>query len=107
MGSKLIIQLLGAFQIAYGDKPLTGFESSRLQALLAYLLLHRNAPQTRQHIAFKLYPDSTEAQARTNLRGLLYTLRQELPNQNQFLEIEKQILRWRSDTPFSLDVDEF
>jgi hypothetical protein len=32
------------------------------------LLLHRDAPQPRQRLAFLLWPGSTERQAHTNLR---------------------------------------
>ena len=46
--------------------------SARAESLLAYLLLHREAPQPRQRLAFLLWPDSSEPQARTNLRHLLH-----------------------------------
>jgi hypothetical protein len=42
--------------------------SARAESLLAYLLLHRDAAQPRQRLAFLLWPDSSEPQARTNLR---------------------------------------
>ena len=51
----------------------------RLQSLLAYLVLHRATSVSRQRPAFLLYPDSTEEQARTNLRNLVYLLRKALP----------------------------
>ena len=51
----------------------------RLQSLLAYLVLHRATSVSRQRLAFLLYPDSTEEQARTNLRNLVYLLRKALP----------------------------
>ena len=44
--------------------------------------------QLRQQIAFIFWPDSTEAQAFTNLRKLFFDLRQALPHANgsrQFL----------------------
>ena len=53
------------------DRPL----SSRSLDLLAYLVLHAGTPQTRQHLAFVFWPDSNEAQARTNLRRELHHLR--------------------------------
>ncbi len=40
----------------------------RAESLLAFLLLHRDAPQPRQRLAFLVWPDSGEEQARTNLR---------------------------------------
>ncbi len=81
--------------------------SSRLQALLAYLVLHRHAPQPRRHLAFLLWPDSTEAQARTNLRNLLHTLRQALPDADRFLSADTHTLQWLSETPFTLDIADF
>jgi non-specific serine/threonine protein kinase len=103
----LQIQLLGGFQLVYGRERLTGFDSPRLQSLLAYLLIHREAPQPRRQLAFLLYPDSAEAQARANLRSLLHVLRQALPAADQFLQSDSQTLQWRADAPFRLDVDEF
>ena len=50
--------------------------------LLAYLLLHRSAPQSRQHIAFLHWPDSPESTARSNLRWLLKELRAALPQRS-------------------------
>jgi DNA-binding SARP family transcriptional activator len=68
-------QLLGGFRLTYGDRLVTNIEGLRLQSLLAYLMLHRDAPQSCQHLAFLLWQDSTEAQARTNLRKSLHLLR--------------------------------
>ena len=64
----LRIRLLGELELRLGDRPMPALESSRAESLLAYLLLHRDAPQPRQRLAFVLWPDSTEPQARTNLR---------------------------------------
>jgi DNA-binding SARP family transcriptional activator len=64
----LHVQLLGDFRLVYGDKPVTNVTTGRLQSLLAYLLLHHGTTQPRQHLAFLFWPDSTEAQARNNLR---------------------------------------
>ncbi|MCI0645594.1 MAG: tetratricopeptide repeat protein, partial [Chloroflexi bacterium] len=103
----LTIQLLGSFLLRAGDAPVTTLDSQRLQALLAYLLLHRGAPTPRQHLAFLLWPDTAEAQARTNLRTLLHRLRQALPNADHFLYVDTQTVQWRAEAPFTLDVAEF
>ncbi|HEV3471992.1 MAG TPA: hypothetical protein VG408_02140, partial [Actinomycetota bacterium] len=100
----LRIRLLGGMDVRYGTEPLRTLESPRLQSLLAYLLLHRDAPQQRQHLAFVLWPDSTEAQARTNLRQLLHHLRRAIPESDSFLEVGAASIQWRPDGPFSLDV---
>ncbi len=107
MTAVLHIRLLGDFSLHYGETPVTGVHTPRLQSLLAYLLLHREAPQFRAHLAFQFWPDSTEAQAHSNLRTLLHRLRRALPDANRFLAIDGQALQWRPGAPFSLDVADF
>src|SRR5262245_31228274 len=103
----LEVQLFGDFSLRYGDQFVTTVNSPRLQSLLAYLLLNRHAPQSRQYLAFLFWPDTDEKQARTNLRNLLYQLRQALPAANQFLDIEPKTIRWRLNSPFTLDIAHF
>lgn len=103
----LHIQLLGDFHLTYGEEPVTGITTPRLQSLLAYLVLHRETPQSRQYLAFLFWPDSTEPQARTNLRNLLYRLRQVLPDADDFLLTDRTTVQWNLDASFTLDVDEF
>jgi predicted ATPase/DNA-binding SARP family transcriptional activator len=105
--SILRVQLLGDFEVRYQDVLLNGFDAPRLQSLLAYLLLHHDAPQSRKHLAFLLWQDSSEKQAHNNLRNLVYLLRKALPDVDRFLAADTQTLQWRADAPFSLDVDEF
>ncbi len=103
----LTIHLLGSFHITAGDTAAAGFDQARVQRLLAYLLLHRHAPRSRQQIAFTLWPDTPDEQALKNLRTLLTRLRQALPDAERFLDIGMHALRWRQDGPFSLDVADF
>ncbi len=103
----LNVQLLGDFSIAYGGVSLTTLHTARLQALFASLILNPKAPQFRYHLAYQFWPDSNEAQARTNLRNLVHLLRQALPDFDQFIQSDTQILQWREDAPFTLDVLEF
>jgi len=105
--SILHIHLLGDFHLVCGDKPITSVNTQRLQSLLAYLLLHRDAPISRHHLAFVLWPDSTDAQALTNLRNLLHLLRQALPEAERFLDVDRHTLQWHNDAPFTLDVTDF
>ncbi|CAG0929960.1 Transcriptional regulatory protein MoaR1 [Thermoflexales bacterium] len=107
MGFTLHIQLLGELSLNYGAVPLTTISTPRLQSLLTYLLLHRQAPQSRQHLAFLLWPDLREARARANLRKQLYQLQRALPEAERFLIADAQTLQWRLDSAFSLDVAEF
>ncbi len=103
----LHVHLLGDFYIRYGDETVTAINDTRLQSLLAYLLLHRHARQSRQHIAFLLWPDSNESQARANLRKTLHHLRRQLPDVERFFHIDARSLQWRPDAGVTLDVAEF
>src|SRR5258706_2293490 len=101
------LRLLGDFNLVYDDRQITSLNTMRLQSLLAYLVLHRDVPQHRQHLAFLFWPDATEAQARNNLRQLLHQLRQAFPVVEQFLSADTHMLHWHPVTPFHLDVAEF
>ena len=103
----LSVSLLGDFCIRYDEKPITDIDTPRLQSLLAYLILHRDAPQSRARMAFLFWPDTTEAQARTNLRNLLHHLRHSLPDAESYLDTSVQTLQWRSDASLALDVADF
>jgi DNA-binding SARP family transcriptional activator len=107
MAPALHIRLLGPVDLRSGDSPPAPLESARAVSLLGYLLVHRGAPQPRQRLAFMLWPDSTEAQARTNLRKVLHTLRRALPDAERFLEVTPSNLRWREDAPCRLDLADF
>jgi DNA-binding SARP family transcriptional activator len=103
----LSVLLLGRFNIRFDDTSITDIESPRLQSLLAYLILNRDSPQSRAHLAFLFWPDTTEDQARANLRNLLHTLRHTLPNADDYLVVSVQTIQWRPDSQFSLDAVDF
>jgi len=103
----LRLHLLGDFLLLSGDKPLSGIDVPRLQSLLAYLVLHHNTPQPRSHLAYLLWPDSTESQAHTNLRNILHKLRQSLPNADTFLQAQRQELQWQPHGLWTVDVLDF
>jgi DNA-binding SARP family transcriptional activator len=103
----LEVHLLSDFNLSHNGVPVATLNSSRQQSLFAYLMLHSGAPQTRQSLSFLFWPDSSESQARTNLRKLLHDLQRSLPDADHFLEVDSQTLCWRSDAPFTLDVAEF
>jgi DNA-binding SARP family transcriptional activator len=107
MPQTLHVQLLGNFSMVYGTTPVTSVNTARLQSLLAYLILHADTPQLRQHVAFLFWPDSSDAQARNNLRQALHALRLALPDHETFVYADTNTLYWRPDAPFRLDVAEF
>jgi len=101
------IRLLGQFDLRLGGVPVPRLESPRAESLLAFLLLDPHATTSRQRLAFQLWPDSTEAQARTNLRHLLHTLRRRFSDADRYLEVTSRTIGWRSDAPYWLDVSAF
>lgn len=74
----LRIGLLGRFSITAGNVVTSPGVSSRGREILAALLL-AESPVNRQELAARLWPESEERQARTNLRRELHHLRQVLP----------------------------
>ncbi|HTS83453.1 MAG TPA: BTAD domain-containing putative transcriptional regulator [Myxococcaceae bacterium] len=107
MSPALNIRLLGGLSVMHRDQAVTAIHSPRLHSLLAYLLLHRDVPQLRQHLAFTFWPDSSESQARNNLRQILHELRHALPEAERFLVADTRTAGWRADAPFELDVAAF
>jgi predicted ATPase/DNA-binding SARP family transcriptional activator len=103
----LRLQLLGGFNLVYNEVPITGFNSARLQSLLAYLILHANIAQIRSHLAFLLWPDTTEQQARNNLRQLLHHFRQALPDSDRFLMADTLTVCWKTGEEQVIDVCRF
>jgi DNA-binding SARP family transcriptional activator len=101
------LYLLGPFRLHQDDQPVAGFDQARLQHLLGYLALHRQAPISRPQLAFSLWPDTTDQQALKNLRTLLARMRQALPGADDFISITTQTLEWRPNVSFTLDVAEF
>ncbi|HEX6327775.1 MAG TPA: AAA family ATPase [Jiangellaceae bacterium] len=106
-GDVIEIRLLGGVEIRRAADRVPPLGSSRVVSLLAYLALHRQTAQQRQRVAFALWPDSTEAQALTNLRHVLHNLRRSLPDAGQLIDARPRTLQWRPSVPVWLDIAEF
>lgn len=104
--TRLQVRLLGAVEIILDGRRLRAFNSLRLQRFLALIALRRD-PQHRSRLAFELWPDSDEPQARTNLRKLLHDFRRSLPDIGEFVEIDNEAVRWLPDGPSEVDVLRF
>lgn len=105
--SRLQVWLLGDFRIQVDEQPLTLELAPRAQSLVAYLLQKPQTSHRRQQLAFLLWPDTNEPQARTNLRNLLFQLRQSWPAIDQYLKITTTTLQWEPSTRLTLDVSRF
>lgn len=103
----LHVMLLGEFRLAWGETVISGINNPTYQSLLAYLILNRDQIHTRRHLAYQFWPDSTEVQARTNLRKAIYHLRQQLPNIAELLRLERHQVQWQPGVPVTVDVVAF
>jgi DNA-binding SARP family transcriptional activator len=104
--ARLEVRLLGVVEVILDGRRLRAFNSLRLQRFLALIALRKDV-QHRSRLAFELWPDSDERQARTNLRKLLHEFRQSLADIDLFVEIDKETVRWVSTGPSEVDVLRF
>jgi DNA-binding SARP family transcriptional activator/tetratricopeptide (TPR) repeat protein len=102
----LEIHLLGGFWIVAGGQPVET-HGKRQVSLLAYLLLHAGRPLPRAQVAYALWPDSTEPQALTNLRGEIHMLRGTVPDLTTFIRLDHRSIEWLTPGTYRLDVHEF
>ena len=107
MGVQLEIDLLGKFRACYGEEPLQSLNSPRLQELLTYLIVYRDSPQQRQHVALNFWPDSPAKQTLANLRQLLFQLRNALPESERYIRSDSNTVQWNSEAPARIDLVEF
>ncbi|MGH3795391.1 MAG: ATP-binding protein [Pseudonocardiaceae bacterium] len=102
----LHISLLGEQVITDGASGVVRTRSSRTIALVVFLVVHAGSPQARGHIAGLFWPDSTDAQALTNLRRELYHLRHALGDEPS-LVVTPTELCWRDTETCQVDVRTF
>lgn len=102
----LEIALFGEPRFTAGGRPHSFVAPPKALPLLAYLLLHRNAPSARDSLAGLLWPESDEETARANLRRHLHYVRKALPP-GEWLRIDGKSVQWNAEAPYRLDVAEF
>lgn len=98
----LTIRLLGKFSLTLHGEPVE-LPSRPAQSLLAWLVLHPGIDHRREQIAGVFWPDTTEENARSNLRHALWRLRRAIPD--GFVESNNIAIRWVEGDGWSLDVD--
>jgi DNA-binding SARP family transcriptional activator/tetratricopeptide (TPR) repeat protein len=104
------IHLLGTPHFRLDGKPYRFIARPKALPLLAYLLLHRAHPTSRDTLAFTLWPDETEATAHANLRRHLHELARALPQMPANLPwvlIDSTTVQWNPQTAYWLDVAQF
>jgi DNA-binding SARP family transcriptional activator len=103
------VRLLGGFEVLRGAEILEGFESKKVRALFAYLLLNRAQPLGRDRLAGLLWPEHSEEASRQNLRQAIYNLRTTLEGAigGEALVATQLHLQMTPALPLWLDVEAF
>jgi DNA-binding SARP family transcriptional activator/predicted ATPase len=103
----LHLSLLGPFRATLDGQPLTGFDSDKVRALLAYLAVESDLAHRRETVAGLLWPDWPERAARRNLNQALANLRRVVGDRNAvrpFLVATRQDVRFDRGSDHWLDV---
>lgn len=106
----LRIRLLGEPDFRVDEESHPFDAPPRALPLLVYLLLHRESRLNREAVANLLWPDCSQAEARSNLRRHLHYIKRALPPlpaSETWLDVSKTAVRWNPSVPYSLDVAEF
>lgn len=103
MAKALRLTLLGKLRIAYDDIPVSGFVSSKAEALLCYLAVTGRA-HFRQSLIGLLWGDMPETEAKANLRVVLSNLRRLV---GPHLSITRQTVGFNAESAYWLDVEAF
>lgn len=100
--------LLGGLRVRWADTPIDLRLARQTLRLLAFLLIFRNRTHNREHAAFTLWPDETEADARAKLRRHLHLLSRALPeSRTPWIVSTPTTLGWNPAATWTLDVAEF
>ena len=102
--TRLVIHLLGEVVVVIDGRPVPELAAPRMQRLWARLVLARGHRLLRNQLACELWPESSDAQARTNLRKLLHDLRRSLPAEPELVDVDSRAVRWCAGPSAWVDV---
>jgi WD40 repeat protein/basic membrane lipoprotein Med (substrate-binding protein (PBP1-ABC) superfamily)/DNA-binding SARP family transcriptional activator len=104
----LEVRLLGQFQVR-SDGTIIEIPSRPAQSLLAYLVLNAGITHRRERLAGLLWPDSTDANARSYLRQALWRIRKSLEDNGldwqDFLRIDDISVAFDQTCPYWCDAE--
>lgn len=106
----LHIHLFGHLRLFVDGRPQKFSALPKATPLLAYILLNRSTHIPRDTLAYTLWPDVPESEAKANLRRHLHELRRNLPPAPESLPwilAETQQVQWNPAAPVWIDVAEF
>jgi len=102
------VRLLGPPRMRCAETQLESRISAQTMLVFALLVTRLGETLNRDEVAFTLWPDSTEGEARAALRRHLYKLHQALPASPQpWLVCDAKTITWAPNTETWVDVVEF
>jgi DNA-binding SARP family transcriptional activator len=106
--SLVTVRLLGPPRIVCAGTRIESGLSAHTFLLLAMLLTRKDEILDRDEIAFTLWPDATESDARAALRRHVYKLQQALPDSpGHWLNCTTRTIGWARGGETWVDVDDF
>jgi predicted ATPase/DNA-binding SARP family transcriptional activator len=106
----LSLALLGPLQVSLDGAPVTAFESDKVRALLAYLVLEADRSHRRAALAGLLWPERPERAAHLSLNQALANLRHAIGDRAAtapVLRITPESIQWNTASDSDLDVTAF
>ncbi len=100
----LEVRFLGKYEIRLNDRSVD-LSSRPAQSLLAYLLLNPNMSIRREKLAGLIWPDSSESNARSNLRHALWRVRKSFDSEGSYLHADDLTISLQLQTGDWVDVN--
>ncbi len=112
MSHHLDVRLFGRFSVFLNERPINGLDACKLQELLSYLLVHRDASHARETLASLLWGDSSTAQSKKYLRQALWQLQSALESRDEksrrrAFKVEPDWISVNKDAEIWLDLEVF
>jgi len=107
---RLNIRLLGSFQVDIAATPITKFESNKVRALLAYLVIESSQTHSREKLVALFWPEMPAKRASSNLSQALYSLRHLLQDHQEnppFLLRTREAVQFNRESDYWLDIEQF
>ncbi len=108
--ARLRINLFGSFQVHLNEAPITKFESNKVRALLAYLIVESQEAHSREILAALFWPEMSAKRASSNLSQALYNLRNLIqdPQINPaYLLRSRESVQFNPESDYWLDIEQF
>lgn len=103
------ISMLGTLDVSFGTHTMRPLPTQKARALLAYLIVHRSSPHSRERLIELFWPDSDPEKSRQSLNTALWALRKAIKetgcDPDHYIEAGKLTVRWIGAA--EIDVERF